>query len=195
MQTDVVGNLLTYAVSAPQGISNVRTGSQTSDTPTTYSEGMIIRRSNDIAIVLYDSTSNKVYTNRKPSATDWVGWSAFIQDADWVDLSLKNGAIPALNNYGGRTKLGYQKIGNTINVSGGIGFTNYSGSTIIASLPVECRPQSNHYWFAAVTGSRIARCICSPNGSISVEWIKNISDGSGVAGAITWIDISNSFVV
>lgn len=90
-QSDVVGSILTYAASAPQGISNVRTGSQTSDTPTTYSEGMIIRRGNDIAIVLYDSTSNRVYTNRKPSATNWIGWSTFIQDADFASAVKTTG--------------------------------------------------------------------------------------------------------
>lgn len=87
---DVIGSVLDYAVSAPQGISNVRTGAQTTDVPENYMEGIIIRRNNDVAITLYSENNKKVFTNRKPSGSNWLGWDGFVlsTDLDGINLTL-----------------------------------------------------------------------------------------------------------
>ena len=119
--------------------------------------------------------------------------NADIPDSDWIPCVLKSGITTASNNYGGKTKLSYRKIGEQIHIVGGVSVTNYTGSTVVASLPVAYRPETTHYWLSPLTGSRIARCIIGSGGDLAIEWIKNISDGSDYTGNVSWIDMSGTF--
>ena len=122
-------------------------------------------------------------------------WNDFLTNADFVDLTLNSGFTNANNNYGGRNALGYCKIGDIVYVAGGVGITNYSGTNAAATvLPSGYRPATNHYYFCATGGSRIARVYIRPDGNIFVEWVKNIDDGSTMTGEVTWIDLSTWFV-
>ena len=119
-----------------------------------------------------------------------------ITNADFIDLTLNSGIVNASNNSGGRNKLGYCKIGDIVYIAGGIGITNFSGDiTAVAQLPSGYRPATIHYYFAPLSGSRICRALVNQNGSIYVEWAKNINDGSDITGEITWIDLSTWFTV
>ena len=122
-------------------------------------------------------------------------WNDFLTNADFIDLTLNSGIVNASDNSGGRNKLGYCKIGDIVYIAGGIGITNFSGNiTAVAQLPSGYRPATIHYYFAPLSGSRICRALVNPNGSIYVEWVKNINDGSNVTGELTWIDLSTWFV-
>ena len=128
----------------------------------------------------------------------WTGWystltNADIPDSDWIPCVLKSGITTASNNYGGKTKLSYRKIGEQIHIVGGVAVTNHTSSTVVASLPVAYRPETTHYWLSPLTGSRIARCIIGSGGDLVIEWIKNISDGSDYTGNVSWIDMSGTF--
>lgn len=119
--------------------------------------------------------------------------NADIPDSGWIPCTLKSGITTATNNYGGKSKLSYRKIGNQVHIVGGVGITNYTGNTVISSLPIAYRPETTHYWLSPLTGSRIARCIIGSGGDLVIEWIKNISDGSDYTGNVSWIDMSGVF--
>lgn len=128
----------------------------------------------------------------------WKDWAynltnADIPDSGWISCTLKSGITTATNNYGGKSKLSYRKIGNQVHIVGGVGITNYTGNTVISSLPIAYRPETTHYWLSPLTGSRIARCIIGSGGDLVIEWIKNISDGSDYTGNVSWIDMSGVF--
>ena len=109
-------------------------------------------RSRGAGVIYYRTYSNGV----------WNGWKTVLTDADipdsgWIPCTLKSGITTASNNYGGKAKLSYRKIGNQVHIAGGVGITNYTGNTIISSLPSAYRPETTHYWLSPLTGSRISR--------------------------------------
>lgn len=123
----------------------------------------------------------------------WTNWNLVITSNDWIQCVLKSGITTASNNYGGKKKLSYRKTGEQIHIVGGVAVTNYTGSTVVTSLPNAYRPETTHYWLSPLTGSRIARCIIGSGGDLVIEWIKNISDGSDYTGNVSWIDMSGTF--
>ena len=81
--------------------------------------------------------------------------------------------------------MSYRKTGEQIHIVGGVAVANYTGSTVVASLPAAYRPETTHYWLSPLTGFRIARCIIGSGGDLVIEWIKNISDGSDYTGNVS----------
>lgn len=166
--------------------------------PNTFSTLTIVKKQGGrIHIFLYGKqTSNRDYRMfLNQDSTTSGQWEQYITNADFIDLTLNSGFTNAKNNYGGRNALGYCKIGDIVYVAGGVGITNYSGTnTVAAALPSGYRPATNHYYFCATGGSRIVRVYIDPRGNITVEWIKNIDDGSTVTGEVAWIDLSTWFV-
>lgn len=145
-------------------------------------------------IYAFAAGDQKAFLKKYNNGT-WSNWVALVSNADFVDLTLNSGIVNASNNSGGRNKLGYCKIGDIVYIAGGIGITNFSGNTTaVAQLPSGYRPATIHYYFAPLSGSRICRALVNPNGSIYVEWAKNINDGSNVTGELIWIDLSTWFV-
>jgi len=123
----------------------------------------------------------------------WTDWNSVLTSNDWIQCVLKSGITTASNNYGGKAKLSYRKTGEQIHIVGGVAVANYTGSTVVASLPAAYRPETTHYWLSPLTGFRIARCIIGSGGDLVIEWIKNISDGSDYTGNVSWIDMSGTF--
>ena len=200
-----VDDLLAIANAGPNGRRIVNCGGNTLSTPykaglTTLQSGtaIICMSSANYGTILYVTAGSARVFLRVKSNGAWSDWDGLISNADipdsgWIPCTLKSGISTASNNYGGKAKLSYRKIGNQVYVVGGVGVTNYTGNTIISSIPSAYRPETTHYWLSPLTGSRIARCIISSGGDIVIEWIKNISDGSDYTGNVSWIDMSGAF--
>lgn len=149
--------------------------------------------------ITWQSTQN-LYDGSDPTTAKWTDWEKNITDKNlqeqWKNLSLSSGIVAANNNYGGRSALGYSKIGNIVYLAGGIGITDYDGEIVtVSTLPSGYRPATSHYYLCPLNGTRIARVFIKNDGSVNVEWILNIADGSDYTGAVSWIDISTWFSV
>ena len=114
---------------------------------------------------------------------------------EWAPLTLAND----FENKGFEAaRLEYKAIGNHVYIRGAVSFPSgvaWSGSSVkVATLPASIRPAYNHYELKACSGARIARLFAHPNGSLSIEWIRLMSDGTNdtaVTGA--WISMNMDY--
>ena len=125
------------------------------------------------------------------SENKWSGWKlAEPIPLSATKLDLNDGVN--VNN----KELSYYKVGSVVHLSGNIAITNFTGDLVeVATLPEDCRPLKNTYWFAPLTGINIARCLVNTAGVIKIEWIKQLSDGSNYTGAVSWLNIETSFLI
>ena len=115
-----------------------------------------------------------------------------LKDTGWQTATLSNGVVA--NAKGGSDVPQYKKIGNRVVVRGAVE-TAWEGSGTLKSLftlPTECRPQRNIYKIIACAGTRLARLIIKPDGTVSIEWVVVISDGSH-STSTHWFDIACDF--
>lgn len=113
---------------------------------------------------------------------------------NWTKLSLKSGI--GVGSFGGsRSVPSYRRAGGKVIIEGSVSITNYTGNTVVATLPEEFRPAKHHYAIVPVTGSNVARIIVRSEGDIVVEWIKRLTTGENVTGDISWVQISTSFYI
>ena len=131
------------------------------------------------------------YVSSDDSIAPWIT----VVTTDYKNLTLKDGVGAANNNHGGRKSLGYSNVGNHVFISGGVSITDFQGSMVVAEMPEGLRPASNHYYFAPLSSSRIARAFVTAGGDIRVEWIYNITTGEAYTGAVTWIDLTTCFPI
>lgn len=74
--------------------------------------------------------------------------SALTVDSGWIELTLQNGSP-----YKGGTELKYRKYGNTVYLSGAVKGI-MSPNTLIAELPVDCRPLRENDFTTALYNSQ-----------------------------------------
>lgn len=111
-------------------------------------------------------------------------------ETEWVYPTLTNGTTSE-TNLGGRLR--YRVIGNHVFVSGGLTITYSGSSKVIFTLPANCKPRANPYFLCPTGGTRVARVyVAKENGSVVVEWIRNISDGSNYTSS-TWVILNIDF--
>ena len=106
-------------------------------------------------------------------------------DPHWQLLTVNSGiTTPYSARYGGGAlKVG--KVGKHVYITGSI--SGKSGATI-TTLPEGFRPvDGNKYFLKSCTGARIARIMVTTAGVMSIEWVRNMSDGSAYTTA-TWLD-------
>ena len=120
-------------------------------------------------------------------------------DSGWINFdSFDDGMVSQSIGYDWYTTCGYRRIGNRVYVRGHVAMSDdYDGSSGIAvfTLPEGYRPTNRVFALNAMTGRRIARVRVQPSGTLDVEWMVNITDGSYVTGSVTWIDINMNFLV
>lgn len=151
-----------------------------------------IRISRCISSAQNSIISQTHYVSSDDSIAPWFT----VATSDYKNLTLEEGVGTASNSHGGRKSLGYCKVGNHVFISGGVSIDSFQGSIFaVSSLPEDCRPASNHYYFAPLGGQYIARAIVSASGGIYVGWIYSIKTGEAYTGKVTWIDLTTFFPV
>lgn len=97
------------------------------------------------------------------------------------------------------TKVRYRKKNGVVYVQGTLGLTGFDGENgskkKLFTLPEGFRPANYFYTTNTATGSKISRVFVTKTGGLSIEWIRNISDGSEAIGDIPWIGIDFCFPV
>lgn len=113
------------------------------------------------------------------------------EDTGWISLTLASG-VSSTTASGGRSPA-YRRIGKHVYIEGAVTFTATTAAKTIATLPAGYRPSRIKHKIVAVTGSAVARIWISAGGVLSVEWIRNLSNGSQVTGTISWVSIEMDF--
>lgn len=88
----------------------------------------------------------------------------------------------------------YKKIDNHVYVKGSVSAT-WDGSTAtkLCTLPEGYRPKLYNFSINAVTGSRFVRIQVKPDGTVNIEWLRNLNDGSPYTQNAAWLDVSIDF--
>lgn len=115
-----------------------------------------------------------------------------IADSGWKALSLADGVTPG--SYGGRATPSYRKIGNHVFIEGCVTVTPGTSAVQIATLPAGYRPSRTLHGFAECSGRRVGRINLGAGGSVNVEWVVNINDGSYCTTEI-WCNVRIDFFV
>lgn len=113
--TDINGSLLTFALSCGQGITYFRTNENTTDSPFSYSVGLIYRRNQDFVVIGYNVESGAIKINQNSGSSKWGGWKSIITSSDFVTekITSEEIAINANSNVWVNvtiTKSGYKPI-------------------------------------------------------------------------------------
>lgn len=87
--------MITYAEGIGQGFHAVRMGPSTTDMPCNYGAGYIIKRTDDIAILIYDTANDIMYKRQKTSGT-WRDWKTLITDSDLGIVIKNSGNVAAI---------------------------------------------------------------------------------------------------
>lgn len=115
----------------------------------------------------------------------------------WTALPLASG-ITAYSSAFGASPLGvpaYIVSGGICHIVGSVNAAyNGSASTLLATLPAGARPASSVYALATCGGKRLARIFVNVSGSLRLEWIVNLSDGSNYTTS-TWVEVNMEYPV
>lgn len=78
---NISGSLITYAEGLSQGFHIIRMSTETTDMPCDFGVGYIIKRIQDIVILVYDTANNVVYKRQKTSG-NWRNWQSLVTNSD-----------------------------------------------------------------------------------------------------------------
>lgn len=116
-------------------------------------------------------------------------------DSGWQPLQFQNGVTQNMGELANAAK--YRKIRNKVYVIGTVDCT-YNGSdpSVITVLPVDYRPTSINSvsTFAEADGSKIASIQILKDGSVSIQRVIDLSNGTMYTGS-TWIDMNIEFFI
>ena len=118
------------------------------------------------------------------------------EDTWWLDMPLESGITSpgtAGDRHRYRRKNGIVFITGTFKVTGKIANTQKK----ICVPPVGFRSTYSGYYYLTntATGHVVSRFIIGNDGSINLEWVKKISDGTELTGTINWVAIDVSYPV
>lgn len=116
-----------------------------------------------------------------------------IAPIETVQPTVSSG-VETPGDYGG--VLTFRRIGKLVIVSGSIKLTTAAASKVVCDIPENCIPTQNHYYIAAMTGSKIARFAVGGSastqteyaGKLVLEWVKTTGSTSSVESTQGWID-------
>lgn len=118
------------------------------------------------------------------------------EDTGWIDMPLENG-ITSPGTAGSRLR--YRRKNGIVFITGTFGVTGKIANTQrkICQPPVGFRNTYNGYYYFTntATGYVVSRFIIGVDGSVNLEWVKKLSDGSELTGTINWVGIDISYPV
>ena len=121
-----------------------------------------------------------------------LGAQPLAEDSGWIPLRLNDGV--SAGSYGGRSVPSYRKIGNRVFMEGSVVVTPGSSSVTIATLPAGYRPRVVIHKLTEVAGKRIGRIMVGAGGTVNVEWVLNVTDGSSVMEG-AWVAVKMDFFI
>ena len=131
--------------------------------------------------------------NFKPLNSDLA---SRINDTGWIKAPLATGIYNLSNSaqplrY--RRKNGIVYITGVVKVAG----KNADVQKTITTLPAGFRITSGSYYYFinGATGATMSRFILSSSGTITLEWVRRLQDGSTLSGDIAWIGINISYPI
>lgn len=110
----------------------------------------------------------------------------------WIELATIDD-IPA-GAYGGG-KLRCRAIEDKRIVAGSVYIKPGTSAITLAALPEGFAPATDVFSLNACSGGRIARIRASSNGTLDLEWVKNLSDGNTYASDKIWVQCSIEYWV
>lgn len=120
-----------------------------------------------------------------------------IYDTGWITISSFSNSLSQSSQSFSPT-CAYRKIGNHVYIRGHVqtpsSWTGTTASTVF-TIPSGYRPSTRKYVMNAMTGARLARVFIDTNGNLTLEWTRNMSDGSAISGALTWVDIAVDYFI
>lgn len=117
-------------------------------------------------------------------------------DSAWITInSFLNSFSQASTSW--TSTCGYRKIGNHVYLKGCVKTPSSwaNSASYMFQLPAGYRPNTRKYVLNPTTLARIARIYVDTNGYVSLEWTKNLSDGSNVSGELSWVQIDMDFLI
>lgn len=118
------------------------------------------------------------------------------EDTWWIDMPLESG-ITSPGTAG--DKLRYRRKNGIVFITGTFKVTGKAANTQrkICQPPIGFRSTYSGYYYLTntATGHVVSRFIIGNDGSINLEWVKKISDGSELTGTINWVAIDFSYPV
>lgn len=151
-----------------------------------------VAETNSLEVAL---TSTFMRETKKQHSSQTSKTIAFNDAMFWKDLSPSSTTvIPA--SYGGVSTPKYRKIGDRVDIAGGVTVTwDGENSISVATLPSGYRPANYHIWMAAANSNNlIARMSIDVNGVIRIQCIKNFISDSNVTTQAS-VEINTSFFV
>lgn len=144
----------------------------------------------DIDII---SRNNGVYKISNFALTKYI--SASFDEMIWQPIELETGITAHAR--GGYSKPMFRKVGDRVDIIGAVEVTwAGSGQILVGTLPDGFRPKNNSvYALVSMSGDTIARIFVNTSGEIRIEFMRNISDGSAVTTADTWVQLNMSFYI
>lgn len=118
-------------------------------------------------------------------------------DTGWINVIGTSIAGPDIVAPSLNTPLRYRKKNGVVYINGCFGVTNKvaSKNTLLFTLPEDCRPANLLYAVNTATGSVVSRYNVTASGGVNLAWVRNLTDGAEITGAITWAGIDISFPV
>lgn len=118
------------------------------------------------------------------------------EDTGWIDMPLLSG-ISSPGTAGNRLR--YRKKNGIVFVTGTVKVTGKTANNQkkICQLPAGFRPTYGGYYYVTNTaiGYVVSRYIIGSDGSLNLEWVRKMSDGSELTGTIDWAAIDVSYPV
>lgn len=118
------------------------------------------------------------------------------EDTGWIDMPLLSG-ISSPGTSGNRLR--YRKKNGIVFVTGTVKITGKTANSQkkICQLPVGFRTTYEGYYYVTntATGYVVSRFIIGSDGSVNLEWVRKVSDGSEISGTIDWVAIDFSYPV
>lgn len=120
---------------------------------------------------------------------------ANVSIGEWVSLTTDSTCASCVTSTYAAPKL--IRIGKYVSIRGKVALSSsYAGGTIVLyKIPSGYAPSSGEYSMNATGDKRIARIVATSGGSLVLDWIAALKDGSTVSGEITWIDVSISYFI
>lgn len=114
-------------------------------------------------------------------------YGSIFDDSGWINVSATKGTW----NY-----LQYRKIDNRVTVRGNASSFAWGGSTgdNFLNIPSGYRPAKQVYFYGFSSGSRISRLYLTAAGNLGMDFLCNMSDGSGYTGS-TWFWFEVSYYI
>lgn len=114
---------------------------------------------------------------------------AKVSDTGWLTPTFD----PNTSNPTAGTKIRYRKKNGIVYVQGTIGIKDLQNSFALFNLPEGYRSGYNFYSVNTATAYKMSRYYISTSGSVSLEWVRDLSTGDKVTGQVNWIGIDVSF--